>query len=250
MLQTRVGKRTGAAALRMAVDMTKGTGKGRRAVEDQQGRGAHPRGRRAPRSRSCTRSSPGRATVIANGLAASPGAAVGKVYFTADEAADADERGEKVVLVRNETSPEDVHGMMVSRGHPHRPRRSGRHAAVVARGWGTPAIVGAESVKIDGRSVHRRRHRGERRATSSRSTAPPAGRARRDEARGGQAAGGVRRRSWSGPTRSARASSPCGPTPTPARMPRTRAGSVPKASACAAPSTCSSLPTACRSCAR
>ena len=58
----------------------------------------------------------GHGKVLAKGLAASPGAAVGKVYFTADDAVDAADRGEKVVLVRNETSPEDVHGMMVAEG--------------------------------------------------------------------------------------------------------------------------------------
>ena len=88
--------------------------------------------------------------VLTKGLAASPGAAVGKVYFTADEAADAAERGEKVVLVRNETSPEDVHGMMVAEGILTARGGLVSHAAVVARGWGTPAIVGAESVKIVG----------------------------------------------------------------------------------------------------
>ena len=66
----------------------------------------------------------GSGKVIAHGLAASPGAAVGKVYFTADDAEAAAERGDKVILVRNETSPEDVHGMMVVPGHPHRPRRA------------------------------------------------------------------------------------------------------------------------------
>jgi pyruvate,orthophosphate dikinase len=89
--------------------------------------------------------------VIAKGLAASPGAAVGKVYFTADEAADASDRGEKVILVRSETSPEDVHGMMVSEGILTARGGLVSHAAVVARGWGTPAVVGAEAIKIDGK---------------------------------------------------------------------------------------------------
>ena len=65
------------------------------------------------------------APVIATGLAASPGAAVGQAYFTADDAAAAAERGEQVMLVRTETSPEDVHGMIVGRGHPHVPGRAG-----------------------------------------------------------------------------------------------------------------------------
>ncbi|HRB05056.1 MAG TPA: PEP-utilizing enzyme, partial [Ilumatobacteraceae bacterium] len=91
---------------------------------------------------------------LAKGLAASPGAAVGKVYFTADDAVNADDRGEQVILVRNETSPEDVHGMMVSQGILTARGGLVSHAAVVARGWGTPAIVGADAVKIDGKSFH------------------------------------------------------------------------------------------------
>ncbi len=148
MLQTRVGKRTGAAALRMAVDMTKGT-KGpkkvwkiskqeaiTRVAAEHLDQVLHPQ------------FEAGNNTVIAKGLAASPGAAVGKVYFTADDAADAADRGEKVILVRSETSPEDVHGMMVSEGILTARGGLVSHAAVVARGWGTPAVVGAEAIKI------------------------------------------------------------------------------------------------------
>ena len=150
MLQTRVGKRTGAAALRMAVEMTKGTGKGAnrwkiskdealmRITGDHLDQVLHPQ-------------FAGTGEVIAKGLAASPGAAVGKVYFTAEDAADAAERGEDVILVRNETSPEDVHGMMASKGILTARGGLVSHAAVVARGWGTPAVVGAEAVKIEGR---------------------------------------------------------------------------------------------------
>ncbi|HZY09306.1 MAG TPA: PEP/pyruvate-binding domain-containing protein, partial [Ilumatobacteraceae bacterium] len=150
MLQTRVGKRTGAAALKMAVDMTKGSGKGKarwkiskheaimRIAADHLDQVLHPQ-------------FAGKGKVIAKGLAASPGAAVGKVYFTADDAADAEERGEKVILVRNETSPEDVHGMMVSQGILTARGGLVSHAAVVARGWGTPAVVGADMVKIVGK---------------------------------------------------------------------------------------------------
>ena len=151
MLQTRVGKRTGAAALRMAVDMTKGTGKGEarwkisknealgRVAAEHLDQVLHPQ-------------FAGRGKVLAKGLAASPGAAVGKVYFTADDAADAADRGEAVILVRSETSPEDVHGMMISQGILTSRGGLVSHAAVVARGWGTPAIVGAEAVKIDGKT--------------------------------------------------------------------------------------------------
>jgi pyruvate,orthophosphate dikinase len=150
MLQTRVGKRTGAAALKMAVDMTKGTGKGAqrwsisreeaimRVTGDHLDQVLHPQ-------------FAGKGKVLAKGLAASPGAAVGKVYFTADDADHAATRGEKVILVRNETSPEDVHGMMVSEGILTARGGLVSHAAVVARGWGTPAIVGADAIKIEGK---------------------------------------------------------------------------------------------------
>jgi pyruvate, orthophosphate dikinase len=150
MLQTRVGKRTGSAALRMAVDMTKGTGRGdqrwkitrqeaiMRVAAEHLDQVLHPQ-------------FAGKGKVLAKGLAASPGAAVGKVYFTADDADHAAERGEKVILVRNETSPEDVHGMMVSEGILTARGGLVSHAAVVARGWGTPAIVGAEAIKIEGK---------------------------------------------------------------------------------------------------
>jgi pyruvate,orthophosphate dikinase len=143
MLQTRVGKRTGMAALRMAVEMTKGrkwkitkAEAVQRITEDHLDQVLHPQFESQEH------------TVIAKGLAASPGAAVGRVYFTADDAADAADRGEKVVLVRNETSPEDVHGMMVSEGILTSRGGLVSHAAVVARGWGTPAVVGAEAIRI------------------------------------------------------------------------------------------------------
>jgi pyruvate,orthophosphate dikinase len=151
MLQTRVGKRTGAAALKMAVDMTKGT-KGpngtwkisreeaiTRVAAEHLDQVLHPQFAGTDMK------------VIAKGLAASPGAAVGKVYFTADDAVSADERGEKVILVRSETSPEDVHGMMVAQGILTARGGLVSHAAVVARGWGTPAVVGAEAIKIEGK---------------------------------------------------------------------------------------------------
>jgi pyruvate, orthophosphate dikinase len=148
MLQTRVGKRTGRAALRMAVEMTK---QGRRQGwsisrdeallrinEDHVEQVLHPQFASAD------------VQVIASGLAASPGAAVGKAYFTADAAAEAAARGEKVILVRNETSPEDVHGMQASQGILTARGGLVSHAAVVARGWGIPAVVGADALRIKG----------------------------------------------------------------------------------------------------
>ena len=151
MLQTRVGKRTGAAALRMAVEMTKPTGTGKKAwkiskseaimrvAADHLDQVLHPQF--ATKSKS-----------IAKGLAASPGAAVGQVFFTADDAEAAALAGKDVILVRAETSPEDVHGMMVAKGILTSRGGLVSHAAVVARGWGTPAIVGADAVKISSSS--------------------------------------------------------------------------------------------------
>ena len=143
MLQTRVGKRTGVAALKMAVDMTTDPTIGlsrpeavRRITADHLEQVLHPQFARTD------------APVVATGLAASPGAAVGRAYFTADDAAAAAERGERVVLVRSETSPEDVHGMIVAEGILTARGGLVSHAAVVARGWGKPAVVGAESVHI------------------------------------------------------------------------------------------------------
>jgi pyruvate, orthophosphate dikinase len=148
MLQTRVGKRTGRAALRMAVEMVDDEGirisraeaVGRVAAEHVDGV-LHPQfaGHSLP--------------VLAKGLGASPGAAVGKVCFTADDAAEAAAAGERVVLVRSETSPEDVHGMLAAEGILTARGGLVSHAAVVARGWGKPAVVGAEMLRISGKEA-------------------------------------------------------------------------------------------------
>jgi pyruvate,orthophosphate dikinase len=148
MLQTRVGKRTGAAALRMAVDMTTDPAielskeeAVLRVTAEHLDQVLHPQFEKG-----------GERRVIAKGLAASPGAAVGRVYFDADDAVDAFDRGEQVILVRQETSPEDVHGMSVAEGILTSRGGLVSHAAVVARGWGKPAVCGAESVKVGRRS--------------------------------------------------------------------------------------------------
>jgi pyruvate, orthophosphate dikinase len=146
MLQTRVGKRTGRAALKMAVDMV---GEGLidestavlRVTPEHLDVVLHPQFETGAER-----------TVLTKGLAASPGAAVGKAVFTADGAADAAERGEQVILVRNETSPEDVHGMAAAEGILTARGGLVSHAAVVARGWGKPAVCGAEAVRISGDS--------------------------------------------------------------------------------------------------
>jgi len=143
MLQTRVGKRTGAAALRMAVDMTKDRRiKLSRAEAVQRVTAEHLDQVLHPQFAGTGH------LALAKGLPASPGAGVGAVYFTADDAVAATERGEKVVLVRNETSPEDVHGMMVAEAILTARGGLVSHAAVVARGWGKPAVVGAEAIRI------------------------------------------------------------------------------------------------------
>jgi pyruvate, orthophosphate dikinase len=142
MLQTRVGKRAAAAALRMAVDMVD---EGlidvdeaiRRVRPEQLEALLHPRFAHAI------------AHPLTTGLAASPGAAVGKVTFTADEAVARAAAGEDVVLVRPETSPDDVEGMVVSKGLLTSRGGLVSHAAVVARGFGIPAVCGASELLID-----------------------------------------------------------------------------------------------------
>ena len=143
ILQTRVGKRTAAAALRMAVEMEgEGLIDQREAVlrvqPEQLDQLLHPQ-------------FDPHATyqVLATGLNASPGAAVGKVYFTADDAEAAAAEGEHVILVRPETSPEDLHGMIAAEGILTSRGGLVSHAAVVARGMGTPAICGADALDID-----------------------------------------------------------------------------------------------------
>ncbi len=150
MLQTRVGKRTGAAALKMAVDMTAGTGSGKQSWKISK-KEALMRVNAEHLDQVLHPQFTNKSKAVAKGLAASPGAAVGKVYFTADEAEAAAKNGEAVILVRSETSPEDVHGMMVAKGILTSRGGLVSHAAVVARGWGTPAVVGADAVQIDGK---------------------------------------------------------------------------------------------------
>ena len=143
MLQTRVGKRTGRAALRMAVDMvTERAIKLTRAEAIGRITGEHREQVLHPQFASTGHK------VLVSGLGASPGAAVGRVYLTADDAQAAAARGEAVVLVRSETSPEDVHGMLAAEGILTARGGLVSHAAVVARGWGKPAVVGAEALRI------------------------------------------------------------------------------------------------------
>ncbi len=86
--------------------------------------------------------------VVASGLPASPGAAVGRVVFTAEDAEQWQEQGEKVILVRLETSPEDVGGMHAAEGILTARGGMTSHAAVVARGWGKPCVCGCEELEV------------------------------------------------------------------------------------------------------
>ncbi|HEV2906624.1 MAG TPA: pyruvate, phosphate dikinase, partial [Actinomycetota bacterium] len=143
MLQVRVGKRTGAAAVKMAVDMagewliTRDEAVGR--VEPEQlDQLLHPQF--DPKAK---------VDVLAKGLNASPGAAVGTAVFDADTAEARAAKGEDVILVRRETNPDDLHGMIAARGILTSHGGKTSHAAVVARGMGKPAVCGAEALKID-----------------------------------------------------------------------------------------------------
>jgi pyruvate, orthophosphate dikinase len=143
ILQTRVGKRTAAAALRMAVEMQEeGMIDKREAVlrvqPEQLDQLLHPQF--DPKAKY---------TAIAKGLNASPGAAVGKVAFTADDAEQRAGDGDEVILVRPETSPDDLHGMIAAEGILTSRGGLVSHAAVVARGMGTPAVCGASALHID-----------------------------------------------------------------------------------------------------
>jgi pyruvate,orthophosphate dikinase len=143
MLQTRNGKRTAQAALKIAVDMcNEGLINKKTAVAriepaslDQL---LHP-----------TLDPKAKKDVISRGLPASPGAACGKVVFTADEAEDRASKGEKVILVRVETSPEDIHGMHAAVGILTTRGGMTSHAAVVARGMGRPCVSGAGDLRVD-----------------------------------------------------------------------------------------------------
>ncbi len=143
LLQTRVGKRTAVAALRMAVEME---GEG---LIDKAGAVMRIQPAQLDQLLHPQFDPEASYDVLAKGLNASPGAAVGKVYFTADEAESRHEAGERVILVRPETSPDDLHGMIAAEGILTSRGGLVSHAAVVARGMGKPAICGAESVKID-----------------------------------------------------------------------------------------------------
>jgi pyruvate,orthophosphate dikinase len=143
MLQTRSGKRTAPAALKCAVDMVaEGLISKKEALmrvdPSQLDQLLHPR--LDPKAK---------LHVLATGLGASPGAAVGKAVFDADEAEELGSKGEAVILVRWETNPDDIHGLIQAQGVITSHGGMTSHAAVVARGMGKPCIAGAQDLKID-----------------------------------------------------------------------------------------------------
>lgn len=145
MLQTRNGKRTALSAVKVAVDMVKEGLIDRetavmRVEPEQIDQLLHPCFDAATIAEK---------EVIAEGLPASPGAASGKIYFTAAEAADAAANGEKTILVRQETSPEDLAGMVAAEGILTQRGGMTSHAAVVARGMGKCCVAGCSQISVD-----------------------------------------------------------------------------------------------------
>ena len=145
MLQTRTGKRTGTAAIKMAVDMAN-----QKMIDKQMAimrvdpiqldELLHPM---------LDTDSEKNAKFLARGLPAGPGGATGRIVFTADTAEEWHNKGEKVILIREETSPEDVHGMHAAEAILTAKGGMTSHAALVARGWGKCCIVGCSSIHID-----------------------------------------------------------------------------------------------------
>jgi len=145
MLQCRAGKRTGTAALNMAMDMLQeGLIDEKTAVmrvdPAQLDELLHP---------ICDPAVEKKVTPLVKGLPAGPGAAVGKIVFTAEDAVAWNRKGEKVILVREETNPEDVEGMRAAEGILTARGGMTSHAALVARGWGKCCIVGAGGLHVD-----------------------------------------------------------------------------------------------------
>lgn len=145
ILQTRNGKRTAMAAVRIAVEMAnEGIITKERAIQL-----VDPYQLYQLLLPSFDIAAKKKAVKLATGLAASPGAAVGKIVFNTDEAAARGEAGEKIILVRIETCPDDIHGMIASQGVLTLRGGMTSHAAVVAKGMGKPCVAGCEDLKID-----------------------------------------------------------------------------------------------------
>ena len=145
LLQTRTGKRTARSAIKIAADMAeeglidKDTAV-KRITPNNVDQLLHPQF--DPESKK-------KAVLLAKGLNASPGAAVGKAIFDSDRAEEHGKSGEQIILVRPETTPDDVNGMIVSQGFLTQHGGGTSHAAVVARGWGKPCVAGCEDIRID-----------------------------------------------------------------------------------------------------
>ena len=145
MLQTRNGKRTAAAALKIAVDLVD---EGMLSKEEAVMK-VEPKQLDALLHPQFDAAALKKANPVAKGLPASPGAACGQVYYTAQDAVDAAKRGEKVILVRAETSPEDIEGMVAAEGILTARGGMTSHAAVVARGMGTCCVAGCSDVVVN-----------------------------------------------------------------------------------------------------
>ncbi len=145
MLQTRTGKRTGSAAVKIAVDMVK-----ERLIDE-------PTAVKRVNPESLNHlllpqlDPKAKPPVVATGIAASPGAASGRIVLSAEAAVEfvAENPGQSLILVRKETSPEDVEGMHLAKGILTATGGKASHAAVVARGWGKPCVVGCDALQID-----------------------------------------------------------------------------------------------------
>lgn len=149
ILQTRTGKRTAKSAVKIAVDMCNEGLIDRetalmRVTPNQVDQLLHPQF--DPEAKERAR---GRGDLLTVGLNASPGAATGIVIFDANRAEEMGKAGESVILVRPETTPDDVNGMIVSKGFLTQHGGGTSHAAVVARGWGKPCVAGAEEIRIN-----------------------------------------------------------------------------------------------------
>ncbi len=248
MLQTRVGKRTPEAAFRIAIHMVD------EGLIDMDEAVLRVNGAQLAQLMFPRFDEAAERTLIAHGMNASPGAAVGKCVFDSDTAVEWTDRGEDVILVRKETNPDDLRGMVAAQGILTSRGGKTSHAAVVARGMGRTCVCGAESLDVDAKKKEVRVRDGadpQARVTSSPSTGRPArcsparcpsptpsssatSRARRSTTTW------CRRSAGSWPTPTAPAGSGSAPTATPPTTPRAPAASVRRASGCAAPSTCSS----------
>ena len=148
ILQSRIGKRTPAASIRIAVEMVQDLEFP--LIQEQAMNRVTPEQLLSALEMDQVSAS---SEILAKGLGASPGVATGSLVFSADAAVEESDKGEDVILVRPETSPADVHGMAVSQGIITATGGLASHAAVVARGWGIPAVVGISELRIDGDSA-------------------------------------------------------------------------------------------------